>query len=700
MRGPSWRLVILAWVLTSCAARPALRQAEALQPSPTEQDLRARVYLAKGDAALESRQWGLAVGYFSVARATQDSAEARWGLGWATDRASRLLWTTKTEGSVLAAAFSPDGKLLASAGFDAVIRLWNTASGEPVAELKGHAAEVHAVAFSPDGRLLASAGRPGEIRLWDVRKGQQVAVFQGHTDVVRGLAFAPSGNQLASCGLDKTVRVWDVATGTEQLRFEHDAYAVAVAFSGDGRWLLSTSMDKTARVWDLETREALHRLTGHEEMVVSAAFSADGSLAMSAASDHSIRFWNPRSGQLVDVLRIQADISTTAIDPLFRLVVQAGWDGRVQLFDARSGELLERLDAHRAAVACIALSPDGRTFASGGMDGALHVWARPASPAEVLLRGHEAWVEALAFTQEQELLTGAEDGVRRWNLADRSAPASRAERTEAVVSLTSSPDRRLLAAGTLTGQVRLLEAATGRQLRELSTVKGSVRALAFSPDGKVLAVGNERDVSLWSVPDGVLLGRLVGHTGKLWALAIDSTGTRLASGGADKVVRLWDLARRQPLRQWDVGDRVRALAFTPGDNHLVTAGMKQPIRLWNASDGLLLKSMDEGAVGVLSLSVSPDGRFLASGGMDMRVKVWSLPSGELLGSVRGQQGFVSAVAFSPGMSVLASASSDRTLRLLHFDTLEHPPPAGAPLSETLLRHGLVWDEARLVIQNR
>jgi WD40 repeat protein len=331
----------------------------------------------------------------------------------------------------------------------------------------------------------------------------------------------------------------------------------------------------------------------------------------------------------------------------------------------------------------------------------LNVWARPATPAEVVLRGHGEWVETLAFTGDDALVSGAEDGLRRWHISDWNAPVSRAEGTEAVASLAVSPDSKLVAVGTLKGPVRVLEAGSGRQLLELSGVTGSVRALAFSPDGKTLAAGGDPDIHLWSIPSGKDLGRLTGHTGKLWALAFDATGMRLASGGSDKTVRLWDVGRRQSLLRLDAGERIRAVTFTASGHELVTAGMQQPIRIWSVVDGHLLKSLDEGTVGVMALGLSRDGRFLASAGMDMVVKVWSLPSGEPMGSVRRQQGFLSTVAFSPDGSVLASGASDRTVLLLRFDSLAHPPPAGRkPVEETLLRYGLTWDESQFLIQHR
>src|SRR5579871_6057051 len=109
---------------------------------------------------------------------------------------------------VWALAFSPDGKVLATAGFDETIRLWEVRTGRELATLRGHTDQIGALAFSPDGNLIASASHDETIRLWDPASGHEVQTLRGHTGTITCLAFAPDGQWIASGGHDKTVRLW------------------------------------------------------------------------------------------------------------------------------------------------------------------------------------------------------------------------------------------------------------------------------------------------------------------------------------------------------------------------------------------------------------------------------------------------------------------------------------------------------------
>ena len=160
-------------------------------------------------------------------------------------------------------AFSPDGRLLATAGSDGTARLWDPATGEHLRTLTGHTDRVMGVAFSPDGRLLATGGDDGTARLWDPATGEHLRTLTGHTDAVRGVAFSPDGRLLATGGDDGTARLWDPATGEHRRTLTgHARQVLGVAFSPDGRLLATAGGDGTARLWDPATGEHRHTLTG------------------------------------------------------------------------------------------------------------------------------------------------------------------------------------------------------------------------------------------------------------------------------------------------------------------------------------------------------------------------------------------------------------------------------------------------------
>ena len=196
-------------------------------------------------------------------------------------------------------AFSPDGRLLATASSDETARVWDPATGGCLRTLTGHTLPVHAVAFSPDGRLLATASDDKTARVWELATGGCLRTLTGHTDAVYGVAFSPDGLLLATASWDETGRVWDPATGELRRTLTgHTLAAWGVAFSPDGPLLATASWDETARVWDPATGELRRTLTGHTDAVNGVAFSPDGRLLATASDDKTARLWDPATGEL------------------------------------------------------------------------------------------------------------------------------------------------------------------------------------------------------------------------------------------------------------------------------------------------------------------------------------------------------------------------------------------------------------------
>jgi WD40 repeat protein len=199
-------------------------------------------------------------------------------------------------GGVSSVAFNPDGSRLASGSADKTVKVWDTATGQEVLDLKGHHGGVWSVTFSPDGSRLASAHEDGTVSIWDTATGQKVRDLKGHTEGATTGAFSPDGTRFASGSYDGLVKVWDAMSGEEVYTLKgHQSSVWSVAFSPrDGSRLASAHFDGTVSIWDTATGMEVLALKGHTDQVRGLAFSRDGSRLASASLDGTVRVWDAR----------------------------------------------------------------------------------------------------------------------------------------------------------------------------------------------------------------------------------------------------------------------------------------------------------------------------------------------------------------------------------------------------------------------
>ncbi len=200
---------------------------------------------------------------------------------------------------IFAVAFSPDGSLLAAAGADRAIRIWEVASGKLQATIEDHADWIFDLAFSPDGKRLASASRDKTCKVFDVAKKESLITFPGHAQTVYTVGFSPDGKTVASGGEDNQVRLWAPDNDGKAIRAigGFGGPVFRLQYHAEGKEIVACGGDKTVRVVDPSNGKMLRTLSGHNDWVYTFALSSDGQTLASGSWDGEVRFWNLADGK-------------------------------------------------------------------------------------------------------------------------------------------------------------------------------------------------------------------------------------------------------------------------------------------------------------------------------------------------------------------------------------------------------------------
>jgi WD40 repeat protein len=247
-----------------------------------------------------------------------------------------------------------------------------------------------------------------------------------------------------------------------------------------------------------------------------------------------------------------------------------------------------------------------------------------------------------------------------------------AETFGGVSSVAFSPDGKLLAMGDSNGEIQLRQVSNGKQLLSLKEHTNWVTSVTFNHDGSTLAsASSDHMVKLWDISTGQCLQTLYGHEHEVWSVTFSPDGHTLASGSDDQTVRLWCVSTGECQRilqghtNW-----VISVAFCPDGKMLASGSDDNTIRLWDASTGECKRVFQGHGDGVRAIALNSQGTMLASGSDDNTIRLWDVSTGECNRILQGHSNGVWSVTFSPQDNTLASGSHDQTVRLWDIDTGE------------------------------
>ncbi|HEY2296015.1 MAG TPA: TIR domain-containing protein [Thermoanaerobaculia bacterium] len=583
-----------------------------------------------------------------------------------------FLWDTATgkrlgppleghSGRILGLAFK-DRSVLASCGEDETIQLWDLGSYRRLqTPLPTRLPALRNLVFNPDGSLLAASSGTS-IYLWEypTLRHRDPILVQGPW--VSGLTFRRDGVLASASG--GSITLWSLDHGTPMSTFStpsadgrvHQILALAFSPRAGSPVLASAGEDKMVRLWNSSTGKPLGEPSeAHSDMVTSVAFSADGNLLASAGRDSVIYLWN---------------------------VERERWD-------AGNWRPIRALFGHGRTVWSLAFGTD-RHLVSGGDEGSVILW-NLAAPSRFITKAPEITgeIDSVAFSPNgQALFAGGKDGVLRqldtvnWRVREE-APGHTGK-----ITALATQGQRLISAGE-DGRILLWDPTDLRKPpRELKGGRDGntarIGSLALSLDGRTVAAGDEAigargvRVRFWRTDTLQFLGELAQRSPGLSALAFDPQGRLLASGSLGGEIQLWDAQGRRPVGKPMKGDdlylhNIISLAFDPEGKILAAASGDNTVRLWDTkSRRPLAGSPLTGARGLLTgLAFSPHGDRIAASSLDGTIFLWGVKSRAEIGTGLQGEGSLQNVAFHPTGGYLVSGTDQSLLRFdLHSSNLQ------------------------------
>jgi len=586
------------------------------------------------------------------------------------------------------------------------------------------------------GDRVVTLDETGKLNAWliaDPGKRDEWTLARGG---VRSVTLSRNGEVAAVIDRDGSPKVFAFRTEVEKAQIRAPAALINVKLSADGRFLVGVGHDKHARVWDTASGKELYHYLMFDPTAKEIDLSLDGKQILASRGDKGTLVVLYRAGKEKPTVLNPAGGGFNRLQGAFspdgKLAAVARFGNGVDLYDTTTGDQLLVVDEKgqtkplflpsRSPPERVTFSPDGNQLAVGARTGLVALWRLPppsgagsaergaqaieGGPRSALhaprnLKGHQAAIEALAFTADGRRLIsiGHDNTVRCWDVADREE--SRVlQKGHGIDSLSYSPDGRYLVEASMTDGIRVHDLTSTDPPRKLTTRRS--RQAVFSPDGRTIAGGPDHRLTLWDAKTKDLLGTLTepkladrmadpnyhaliqemgAEIGALafspdsrW-LAVGVGGPHTFSVDPPQKVMVFDVAQRKEHRTFATPTQVNAVAFSPDGKLLAAAGHNGAIWMWDTSSwdeiGRWQGPPDTGYGAILFLpgslpgeaSVRASGVLLATGSRSGRIDLWDVNTKALVRQMHGHIALISVMVLSPDGRTLGSASTDGSIKL-------------------------------------
>lgn len=564
-------------------------------------------------------------------------------------------WGLGAQKGTESVAFSPDEKILASAGAFESIILWDVVSGEKIKKLANseHMGFSYVI-FSRDGgvifALTVGVEDSAYIYVWNVTSGEEISNFE----VITSLAFALSpDNKLLATGddlgnvyfheLNVTTKKKISSRMLDRLWGQGFQATRSLAFSPDGKQLAHGHYGGMISIRDLNSSTLIWRFN-HYPSAHSISFSPDGTILGTAGNNYKIKFWELTTGEERVTLTAPYNTDFFTFSPTGTMIATTGdWAEQliyqpsrpVIIWKMTKGQLQkETLGNHDSLISSIALNQNRSLLASASND-VIKLWDLNASSPQLLhnLTGHTSTILGISTVISPDghwIVSGSGDHiVRFWNSTSGQVQYNLTGHSSSVLSVAYSPDGQWLASGDGNGQVILWNVTTVSTISQKYNMNGhiaGVTTMDFSSDSKMLVTGSSfPGILLWNVTDGEIISSMVGHTAPITSLTFSPNNLQVISSSWDKTVRFWTIPGSN-LPEFELNHiaEVNSIRFSSNGRFFASGLRDGTLFIWNVTERRVILSITAHSFNLQDILFSTDNQFLISCGGDGKIFRWTI----------------------------------------------------------------------------